>query len=59
MKQQHIVAQLKESEFLAVSPQQTTLIVKSATNKIDVLDADTFEVKTTLKCVQPKSVLMN
>ena len=53
------MAKLSESEFMKVSPELTSVLVKSGPNKIDVLDSASLDLLQTFKADLPKCVVMS
>ena len=49
-KRQHILPNIKDCEFMALSPGNTALLVKNSNTMVDVLDGDTLDLAFNMRC---------
>ena len=55
-KRQHILPNIKDAEFLALSPQGSAVIVKNSNQHVDVLDGETLDLAFNMKCDLTKCI---
>jgi len=57
-KRQHIVPNIKDTEFLALSPQNSAVLVKTGEVSVDVLDGITMDQAFSMKTNQAKCIFL-